>query len=367
VEWFVVTVGSLFSGIGGIDLGLERAGMKVVWQVENNEFCRKALRKHWPGVKLYGDIREIQGNELEPVDLICGGFPCQDLSVAGKRAGLAGERSGLFYEFTRIIDELSPRWVLIENVPGLLSSNGGRDMGAVLGTLAELGYGYAYRVLDAQFFGVAQRRRRVFIVGCLGDASSAAKVLFEPESCPRGTPPSKKKRSVSATLSASGAGTSRTGGQAAEPDFLVSHSLKASGGFKQDHTHETYIPKSASRVYTSDVTNTLRAGAGMPKHDADNSRLVSYLAPTLTASNNPSRSPQSSEVTRQIGAVNKAIGTVRRLTPTECERLQGFPDGWTAIDGEDTPDSPRYKALGNAVCVNVAEWIGRRIIREESA
>jgi DNA-cytosine methyltransferase len=171
-----VTVGSLFSGIGGIDLGLERAGMKVVWQVENNEFCRKALRKHWPGVKLYGDIREIQGNELEPVDLICGGFPCQDLSVAGKRAGLAGERSGLFYEFARIIDELAPRWVLIENVPGLLSSNGGRDMGAVLGTLAELGYGYAYRVLDAQYFGVAQRRRRVFIVGCFGDVASAAKV-----------------------------------------------------------------------------------------------------------------------------------------------------------------------------------------------
>ena len=356
-----MTFGSLFAGIGGFDLGLERAGMECAWQVEIEDFPRRVLEAHWPGLYRPLDVCDVGGENLDPVDLICGGFPCQDLSVAGKRAGLAGERSGLFFEFMRIVDELAPSWVLIENVLGLLSSNGGRDMGAVLGTLAELGYGYAYRVLDAQFFGVAQRRRRVFVVGCFGGAAGAAKVLFEPESCPRGSPPSRKKRRVVATLSASGAGTSRTGGQAAEPDFLVSHSLKASGGFKQDHTHETYIPMSASRVYTSDVTNTLRAGAGMPKHDADNSRLVSYLAPTLTASNNPSRSPQSSEVTRQIGAVNKAIGTVRRLTPTECERLQGFPDGWTYVEGAS--DSARYKALGNSVAIPCVDFTIGKVAR----
>ena len=160
-----LTYGSLFSGIGGIDLGLDRSGWECKWQCEIEPFCVKVLDKHWPQVKKYHDIREVKPSELEPVDLICGGFPCQDLSVAGRRAGLAGKRSGLFYEFMRIADECAPTWVLIENVPGLLSSNGGRDMGAVLGTLGELGYGWAYRVLDAQYLGVAQRRRRVFIVG----------------------------------------------------------------------------------------------------------------------------------------------------------------------------------------------------------
>ncbi len=341
-----MTVGSLFSGIGGIDLGLELAGMKVVWQVENDEFCRKALRKHWPGVKLYGDIREIQGNELEPVDLICGGFPCQDLSVAGKRAGLAGERSGLFYEFTRIIDELTPRWVLIENVPGLLSSNGGRDMGAVLGTLAELGYWWAYRVLDAQYFGVAQRRRRVFIVGHRGDGRYPTQVLFEPESCAGDTPPSKKTRQVTASLLASGAGTSRTGG--AELELLVDYYGIPGNwiGRKPQHGGNAVRP----------MLNISPCLTGADKH---------AVAPALSTKNEVASSSTQRQKWMEQSA--EMFGAVRRLTPLECERLQGFPDGWTAIDGENTPDSPRYKAIGNAVCVNVAEWIGRRIIREESA
>ena len=157
------TVGSLFSGIGGFDLGLERAGWAVRWQVESNPFRRQELKRHWPQVELRNDIR-TDTDGLERVDLICGGFPCQDLSVAGNRAGLAGERSGLFFQFARVVSELKPRWVLIENVPGLLSSNGGDDIRLVLETLNGLGYTVDIDIADSQHFGVPQRRRRVFLV-----------------------------------------------------------------------------------------------------------------------------------------------------------------------------------------------------------
>lgn len=124
-----MTFGSLFSGIGGIDLGLERAGMTCAWQVEIDQNCQHVLRRHWPDADLHSDVTKVGKDGLGTVDVICGGFPCQDLSVAGNRAGLAGERSGLFHQFMRIAGELSPTWILIENVPGLLSSNGGGGYG----------------------------------------------------------------------------------------------------------------------------------------------------------------------------------------------------------------------------------------------
>ena len=171
---------SLFSGIGGFDLGLERAGMEIVAQVEIDKFCNRILQTRWPNVPRIQDIRDANASNLPRCDLLCGGFPCQDLSVTGKRAGLSGERSGLFWEFIRLARELRPAWLVLENVPGLLSSNGGRDMGAVIGGLEDAGYSCAWRVLDSQWFGVAQRRRRVFIVGHC-DARCAGAVLFEPE------------------------------------------------------------------------------------------------------------------------------------------------------------------------------------------
>lgn len=179
--------GSTFTGIAGIDRAFEQAGMKCAWQCEIDKYARSVCRRHFPGVPMYDDITTLKGDQIAAIDLLCGGFPCQDVSVAGRRAGLAGKRTGLFFEFARLADELAPRWIVLENVPGLLSSNRGRDMGTVIGTLAELGYGLAYRVLDAQYFGVPQRRRRVVIVGCLGNAAGAASVLFEPESV-RGNP-----------------------------------------------------------------------------------------------------------------------------------------------------------------------------------
>ena len=165
---------SLFAGVGGFDLALTRNGAEVVASVEINKNSRKVLQKQFPNTTHLEDVKNVTGQQLFDLGfnsdgIIVGGFPCQDLSVAGKRAGLAGDRSGLFFEVTRILEETKAKYFILENVPGLLSSNKGRDMGTVVGTLDELGYSVAWRVLDAQYFGVPQRRRRVFIIGCLGD------------------------------------------------------------------------------------------------------------------------------------------------------------------------------------------------------
>lgn len=178
-------VASFFSGIGGIDLGLENAGMEVAFQCEILTFGQQVLKKHWPGVQLEKDITKVTGQDIPTVDVFAGGFPCQDLSLAnqGKRKGLEGSRSGLFYKYAELIEEKHPRWVFIENVPGLLNSAQGGDFRVVLSTLDELGYCVAWRVLDAKFFGTPQRRRRTYIVASLG-TPGAAEVLFE-----RGTNP----------------------------------------------------------------------------------------------------------------------------------------------------------------------------------
>lgn len=179
----VMKVASFFSGIGGFDLGLERAGMEVVFQCEKDTFAQKVLRKHWPNVILKEDINDVSADDVPESDLWCGGFPCQDLSLAnqGKRKGLIGERSGLFYKYVELISRRKPRWVIIENVPGLLNSHSGNDFRVVIESLDELGYCVSWKVLDAKFFGTPQRRRRVFIVGSLGNILST-KVFFDEDS-----------------------------------------------------------------------------------------------------------------------------------------------------------------------------------------
>ena len=171
-----MTFGSLFSGIGGIDLGLERAGMECKWQVEIDPYCQKVLAKHWPDVRRYDDVRSVGADTLEAVDLIAGGFPCQDVSVAGKRAGpKEGNRSGLWFEYHRIIFELRPRYVFVENVPGLLIDG----MGIVLGGLAQSGYDAEWQVLSAADVGASHLRKRVWIIACadLGQQSQGKTVL----------------------------------------------------------------------------------------------------------------------------------------------------------------------------------------------
>lgn len=176
----MLKVASFFAGIGGFDFGLESAGMEVVFQCEINKFCQTVLRKHWPGVSLVSDIKSLNPEDIPSADVWCGGFPCQDLSLAnqGKRKGLNGERSGLFIKYAELIAAKKPRWVIVENVPGLLNSHQGKDFQILLGKLDELGYCVSWRVFDAKYFGTPQRRRRVFIVASLGSLCSA-QVLFE--------------------------------------------------------------------------------------------------------------------------------------------------------------------------------------------
>ena len=172
-------VASFFAGIGGFDLGFESAGMEVIFQCEKDDFCRGVLKKHWPAVPLMRDINDLNPNDVPTSDVYCGGFPCQDVSLAnqGKRAGLNGRRSGLFYKFAELIGANKPEWVVIENVRGLFSSQEGEDFRTVVRTLDEFGYGVAWRLFDAKYFGTPQRRRRIFIVASY-QSKRAFDVLF---------------------------------------------------------------------------------------------------------------------------------------------------------------------------------------------
>jgi DNA (cytosine-5)-methyltransferase 1 len=195
-------VASFFSGIGGFDLGFEIAGMTVVMQCEIDTFCRRVLKKHWPDVPLYGDITEIKADQIPYADIYIAGFPCQDLSLAnqGKRKGLEGKRSGLFHEFMQLVEERQPRWIVLENVPGLLNSHSGRDFADVLNTLDRGGYCVSWRVFDSKFFGTPQRRRRVFLVGSLG-AIRSAQVLLDDRPFAVPIRPSQRQEQTTSTRS----------------------------------------------------------------------------------------------------------------------------------------------------------------------
>lgn len=342
----MLTVGSVFSGIAG-DMGLEQAGMTVLWRVENNRYCRQVLQHHYPDTPLYGDVQGVDGTELPRVQLLCGGFPCQDLSTANsKRKGLAGARSGLFWEFIRLARELHPKWILLENVPGLLNSNGGWDMATVLGALGECGYGWAYRILDSQFFGVPQRRRRVFIVGYLGDWRPAGEVLFEREGLSGHTKAKREAGALAPTLFASGAGTGRVASAGSEADFLIV------GGGSWPTLSEDSVPTLTGRRgdQTGLLARTITAREGLRHADPSTENYV--IANTLGSHH--FRNNQEDNVVITQG--------VRRLTPVECERLQGFPDFWT----EGLADTRRYMALGNAWTVPVIKWLGERIIKYDT-
>ena len=255
---------SLFAGVGGFDLAMERNGVEVVANVEIDKQCQKVLAKHFPNAKQFSDITDVKGSDLiaagfEPSrGIITGGFPCQDLSVAGKRRGLAGERSGLFWEIARLIEETKTEWFILENVPGLLTSNKGRDFGVVIGTMADIGYSLAWRVLDAQHFGVPQRRRRVFILGRrTGDGLSPAEVLFKSEGLRRNTTQSKQKREDTATSTARSFGQSSFAGYTEGPATLTATSYKR----PEDNVVVNGFTSSSFAQYTQGV-GTLRANGG---------------------------------------------------------------------------------------------------------
>lgn len=348
---------SLFAGIGGFDLGFERAGMECVAQVERDTAATGALAHHWPGVARFDDVCTFGKDSINgPVDLICGGFPCQDLSVAGRRAGLAGERSGLWFEFARIVGEVRPQWVVIENVPGLLSSNGGRDFAVILHGLGQFGYLSAWRILDAQYFGVAQRRRRVFVVASLGDGR-AVQILFESDSVRGDSAPRREEgQGIAGTLES----RARTGGydpgaHGAASGHLIANTLLGKSGHRYEPTSETL------------AAGTLHSGfAHRDASCANNNHVVAFHhRASASQTMNPSEISPSLDKSKEPAAMTAA--GVRRLMPVECERLQGFPDDWTRyaiVNGvaKEQSDSARYRQTGNAVAVPVAEWIGHRIM-----
>jgi DNA (cytosine-5)-methyltransferase 1 len=351
----------LFEGISGFGLAFKRAGANILAVCEIDKICQSVLRRHHPETEIISDVKTITKKSFgnNTIDILAGGFPCQDLSVAGLRKGLDGERSGLWFEFLRIITDHKPRIVVIENVPGLLSSNSGRDFAVILRGLVECGYGVCWRVFDSQFDGVAQRRNRVFIVASLGSAD-AVEILFERESSAWNSPPSREAREEIASAVTTGTGKSSgpRNGNGHPLNLIIGGSehliagtvsskwAKGTGGLSSD---------TALRPNLAIAYNLTFCDANGRRADRPNGGLYvneTEQANTLTNA-------------QQSGTVLANQFRVRRLTPTECERLQGFPDSHTAFgdDGKPISDSARYRMLGNAVCVPTAQWIAKRIFK----
>jgi len=424
-----LTYGSVCSGIEAASVAWKPLGWKAAFVSEIEAFPRAVLAHHYPDTKLHGDFTTIQSGDYQPINLLVGGTPCQSFSIAGLRGGLDDDRGNLALEFLRLADRLRPRWLVWENVPGVLSSNGGRDFGAILGGMVELGYGFAYRVLDAQFFGVAQRRRRVFVVGYLGDWRRAAAVLFERDGL-SGNPAPRREAgerasvspaerleigcpSISPALKARDAkGPSSDGDGDGDVDGapLIAHTLRAQAQASHRADTETYVTCFSSKDHGADaeidLAPTLRAGGHSSSHaNAGVPPAIAFalrgreggampevggdqIGALRAASGGSSRDyvafahqgggvqtrlgydPDSGTV-QTLGACQTpaiAGSSVRRLTPRECERLQGFPDDYTLIPYRRglAADGPRYKALGNSMAVPVMAWIGQRIASVEA-
>lgn len=319
-----LTFASVFAGIGGLDRSFEAAGLTCTSQVEINPDRQQVLAHHWPDVPKGHDVREVHGRDLGTPDVIVGGFPCKDISLGLARGrGLAGERSGLYWEFHRLVDEhlrlvdaCRPRWTVLENVPNLTRTNSGRDLAAVVLGLEQLGYGWAFRVVDGRYLGSAQRRPRIVIIGCLGDNGAVAQSVLadrEPGSGHlgvRGEPPGELPSRGRRGPEPCGARVFR---KSARPR------AKASAG-----GYATYVE--------SDFYNTLT------ENDSRSNAMQTHLV-----------------LQRHPGGGDR----LRTLTPTEWERLQGFPDGHTDVG---ISDGARLAALGEAVDVHLGTWLARRLV-----
>lgn len=444
---------SLFSGIEAATVGWHEMGWKPVVFADFDDFPSAVLKHHYPEVPNAGDVLKHDWKQYQgKADLIVGGSPCQSFSIGGKRLGMDDPRGNLALHYLRIVRDIQPKWFIYENVPGLLSSSEGEDFATFLDEVVKLGYGFAYRVLDAQYFGVPQRRRRVFLVGCAdGDWRSAAAVLFDEKSLCGDSYKSKTKRQGASLFSQEGVGSEggesgRTGRGISDSKLImekesdvvhcgiVAPTMMASGPpySRTGQTTEdealvvqkkTVFENHASdaRIKEVDVCPTLRARLGT---GGGNVPLVKEAIgfshtqgldcqpstkhfPTLRAEGNGAAVsiPIHDKATRfkgggkgrnNDGASNfLGVGSetdpmyalttndqhmifkegehiVRRLTPIECERLQGFPDNYTQIPwkgkpAEECPSSHRYKALGNSMAVPVMKWIGMRIDMLDSA
>jgi DNA (cytosine-5)-methyltransferase 1 len=382
---------SVCDGIGAAHVAWKPLGWQCSWTSEIEPFPAAVVEHHF-GFANVGDMTKITEEMLDehgPVNLLVGGTPCQSFSVAGLRGGLADPRGNLALRFVQLAAVMQPKWIVWENVPGVLSSGKGRDFGTFLGALGELGYGFAYRILDAQWFGVAQRRRRVFVVGHLGDWRRAAAVLFEPESV-FGNPPTRGKTREDATGS-TGDGVARcvTTGESKRQDwetcnFVAFHPTQDPISSLDGSTHAMGCgSKGGCCTQAVAFTKSKRAQSTTD----DESWVLGEVSPTMSCFDqgdtrattvvafrentrcevgyvDPPQSLASGGGKPGQGYCGVQIGmAVRRLTPRECERLQGFPDDYTLVTYRNKPaaDGPRYRALGNSMAVPVMRWIGQRI------
>ena len=392
---------SVCSGIEAASVAWNHLGWKPLGFSEIEKFPSEVLAHHYPEVPNLGDMTKYKDWSLNgTVDLLVGGTPCQSFSVAGLRKGLEDPRGNLMLTYCGILDKFRPKWFIWENVPGVLSSNGGRDFGSFLGALGELGYGWSYRVLDAQYFGVPQRRRRVFVVGCLGNWELAAKVLFESESLSGSNQKGRgKKQKIASSIERSVA----YGGSNPEcSDTVTSKWAKGSGGpsgnecglfvahkVYENHPSDSRVKEMGETCQT--VTSTWGMGGGNIPF------VQSVDIYNLTTNDNVSQTIRNGTDIDHVGGIMQTIGSseisgtlranrgsgwrsngtpveavaiqnmaVRRLTEVECERLQGFPDNYTNIK-ENCPSGVRYKALGNSMAVPVMKWIGTRIDKLEKS
>lgn len=435
---------SVCSGIEAATVAWEPLGFRPAWFAEIDVFCSALLKQHYPDVENRGDFTRIDGTP-GAIDILAGGTPCQSFSVAGRRGGLEDARGNLAIEFCCLAGRLRPRWNVWENVPGVLSSNGGWDFGAILGALAQLGYGCAWRVLDAQFFGVPQRRRRVFVVGHLGDWRRAASVLLEREGLCRDTPARRKARQATPGGAVHGAEVGPSGGRFTElaptldtrckdsairnqvgllvfggnnangpievatacnarggsgrmdveTESFVTHALRgdgfdasedgtgrgtpilagtlnaniSGGGFGSDPS-EIFVPIAFSaKDYGADSGSTSPTIRAMT-HDRSHANAGGQVAVCVQEGQTGVREYETAGTIRSDAPGSQTGGSlirnrmaVRRLTPRECERLQGFPDDYTLVPyrGGLAADGPRYRAIGNSMAVPVMRWIGQRM------
>ena len=315
----------MFSGIGGFEKGIDQASSQInkqstcVGYSEINEHAVSIYKTHFKGHKNYGDANKIIPSELENFDTLVGGFPCQAFSIAGKRKGFDDTRGTLFFEIARIAKEKQPRFLLLENVKGLLSHDEGRTFGTILSALDEVGYDVQWNVLNSKDFGVPQNRERVFIVGHLR-GTGRPKVFSIRRTNSQNNEVEQPAEPVIPCLTARGAGEYHSGMQ------LIGRGI----------TKELATAR-ATQLFNLNMNGRRQKEPGEPSFTLDT-----------------------------LGGQGVTLeGKIRRLTPTECERLQGFPDGWTKFncEGELVVDSQRYKCLGNAVTVNVIEHLMSKLLR----
>ena len=376
---------SVCSGMEAASVAWHPLGWTPVGFSEIEPFPCAILKHRFPNVPNYGSLTEHHTWPLEPgaIDLLVGGTPCQSFSVAGLRKGLADPRGNLALVFLGLADRLKPKWIVWENVPGVLSSNGGRDFGSFVGALGQLGYGWAMRILDAQHFGVPQRRRRVFVVACLGDWRAPAEVLSLREGLRGYLEAGGKKRKGSAADAGSGveAGCWWDGGQVSQTlDAVLSKGQTMPEKNRFPAVLQPAIPFRKSKRACSTTDNEASAGdqtphVAYPVVPLDGMNLLSRLGECGEEHSMQNFQPGEPQFTLKKGGSQHGVLTpmaVRRLTPVECERLQGFPDNWSRIPWKgkpetECPDGPRYKACGNSMAVPVMRWIGERIAAVESS